>query len=94
VITCRTLARLLLGYVEQELPGEGRELVEQHLAACAECVALADSYATVLHLVQRLEPIPVPAELLRVLLADAGIASAGPPEEEAGLMTARSETAL
>ena len=73
MISCRTLARLLLGYVEQELPGECRELVDQHLACCAECVALADSYATVLHLVQRLEPSPVPADLLKALRAAAGL---------------------
>jgi anti-sigma factor RsiW len=73
VISCRTLARLLLGYVEQELPGECRELVEQHLASCANCVALADSYATVLRLVQHLGPLPVRADLLEALRSAAGL---------------------
>ena len=73
MISCRTLARLLLGYVEQELPGECCELVEQHLASCDQCVALADSYAIVLQLVQRLQPVPVPAELLEALRIAAGL---------------------
>ncbi|MBI1915359.1 MAG: zf-HC2 domain-containing protein [Planctomycetes bacterium] len=73
MISCRTLARLLLGYVEQELPGEYRELVEQHLASCAQCVALADSYTVVLQLVRQLQPVPVPPELLEALRIAAGL---------------------
>jgi len=67
VINCRTLARLLLGYVAKELPAEYDELVCQHLSECPECLALADSYRSVVRLGRQLSDGSAPPALLQAL---------------------------
>jgi hypothetical protein len=68
VITCRTLVNLLFDYFGKELPTEECELVEEHLAQCSNCNALADSYRKVINLGRQLPPLSAPSDLVRKVL--------------------------
>jgi predicted anti-sigma-YlaC factor YlaD len=61
------MAGMLFDYVEKNLLGEHRELVEEHLAACSQCRSFEESYRTVVHLVRQLPPVPLPRGLLALL---------------------------
>ncbi len=67
MISCRTLARMLLDFVGKELLTEHRELVEEHLAVCACCRAFEDTYRAVICLAHQLPPVPLPPRLLQFL---------------------------
>jgi predicted anti-sigma-YlaC factor YlaD len=67
VLSCPTVKRMFVDFFDEGLPGEYRELIEEHLAACAQCSSSADSYGAVIHLMRQLPPLPAPPDLLEGL---------------------------
>jgi hypothetical protein len=64
VLNCRTAGRLFVDFFAEDLPTEYRELLEEHLAECPSCLALAESYRAVIRLARQLPRVPLPPELL------------------------------
>ncbi len=64
MLTCPTVKRMFVDFFDEGLPGEYRELIEEHLAVCQRCASSADSYRAVIHLARQLPPLPAPRELL------------------------------
>jgi predicted anti-sigma-YlaC factor YlaD len=64
MLSCRAVGALFVDHFAGELAGEYRELVEEHLAGCASCRALAMDYRAVIALARRLPPPPPPPGLL------------------------------
>jgi hypothetical protein len=67
VLTCPTVKRMFVDFFDEGLPGEYRELIEEHLAACQRCSSSADGYRAVIQLARQLPPLPAPRELLESL---------------------------
>lgn len=60
---CSRLVALLTEYLEGRLPDTLRSDLEQHLAACPECVAFVRTFRSTLSLVRSLSEQDLPAEL-------------------------------
>jgi Putative zinc-finger len=82
VLSCPTVKRMFVDYFAEGLPGEYRELIEEHLSVCSQCSSSAESYRAVIHLTRRLPPMPAPPELLESLRQTA---------RELGLLSPRNE---
>jgi anti-sigma factor RsiW len=74
-VTCRECAEFLSDYLEGDLPADVREVFEQHLALCPNCVTyLAQFRATVLAGQRAFDEDTdasdvVPEELIQAILA-------------------------
>lgn len=75
-LTCRDVAEFLADYVSNDLRADVRDTFDEHLAACPECTAYVESYATTIRLAHdalRCDddavPADVPAPLVRAILA-------------------------
>jgi anti-sigma factor RsiW len=87
VITCRELAELLIEFIADELPGDRKQHVEQHLGRCPPCLAYLETYRAVIRLTRRLPCHPPPPELmqrLRVALKDMPREQPPPPPPPVG----------
>jgi bacterioferritin-associated ferredoxin len=82
VLSCPTVKRMFVDYFDEGLPGEYRELIEEHLGVCSQCCSCAESYRAVIHLTRQLPPMPAPPELLDSLRQSA---------EELGLIAPENE---
>jgi predicted anti-sigma-YlaC factor YlaD len=82
VLSCPTVKRMFVDYFDEGLPGEYRELIEEHLGVCPRCSSSAESYRAVIHLTRQLPPMPAPPELLEGLRQTA---------RELGLLSPKSE---
>lgn len=61
--SCSRLVALLTEYLDGRLPDDLRSDLDQHLAACPECVAFVRTFRSTLSLVQSLSEQDLPAEL-------------------------------
>ena len=61
--SCSRLVALLTEYLDGRLPDTLRSELEQHLAACPECVAFVRTFRSTLSLVRSLSEQDLPAEL-------------------------------
>jgi hypothetical protein len=68
VFCCRDVTHLLFEFVTGDLPCELRSPLEEHLGACASCLAFAESYRMVIELVQKLPDATLPRPLTHRLL--------------------------
>lgn len=75
-MTCRELIEFLADYLSGELPGETRELFEQHLAVCRHCRQYLASYRATIAMGQSAlraseaeVPADVPEDLIAAILA-------------------------
>lgn len=67
MLTCPTVKRMFVDFFDEGLPGEYRELIEEHLAVCQRCSSCAEGYRAVIHLARQLPPLPAPQDLLESL---------------------------
>ena len=74
-MTCREFVEFLMAYLDRELEAKRRDVFEDHMRECPECVAYLETYRTTVALGAELgdpeAPVPeeVPAELVRAILA-------------------------
>jgi len=63
VVCCRRAAELLYEYAEGSLDGELRGLLDGHLAKCAPCRALANTYAATVRMSMTMRWSGMPQEV-------------------------------
>jgi anti-sigma factor RsiW len=68
MMTCRELAQLLIDFVADELAGEHRALVEEHLSCCPPCVTYLETYKLTIQLTRQLPAGPMPDGLCERLM--------------------------
>jgi anti-sigma factor RsiW len=54
-VECREVVELVTAYLENVLPADERDLVEQHLLTCGGCEAYVEQMRTTIDLVGRVE---------------------------------------
>jgi len=69
MMSCRKVIELLLDYVNNELPPDQREHLEEHLQWCPPCVTYLETYQLTIRLTRQLPCEPPPEELLQRLRA-------------------------
>ena len=62
-LDCKELKILINAYIDDELPAEDRDLIEQHLKSCKKCSIEAESLFKTVNLIKKLDKIQAPAEL-------------------------------
>src|SRR5579883_2044396 len=67
-MTCSDLELLLAEYVDGTIHGEQKSAIEQHLAECAECAALARDAAAAVAFISRAAEVQAPPELVTRLI--------------------------
>lgn len=67
-MNCSDLEILLADYVDGTLHGEQKSVVEQHLAGCADCAALARDAAAAVAFMERAANVEAPPELVTRIL--------------------------
>lgn len=60
---CSDLTKLLLDFVEGQLPPETQSALEQHLRGCPECVTIVRTYKSTRSLLRSLTDADLPPEL-------------------------------
>jgi anti-sigma factor RsiW len=72
-LTCREAIAFLADYLDGRLPLAERRLLDEHLGACAECVAYLRSYSQTIRLAHDTGdddlPTAIPDDLVRAILA-------------------------
>lgn len=72
-LTCREVIAFLADYLDGSLPVAERRLLDEHLAACVECVAYLRSYSQTIRLAHDTGdddlPTAIPDDLVRAILA-------------------------
>lgn len=77
-LTCREIADFLMAYIEGELDPDRRAEFERHLGACPPCINYMKTYqravemARSAHDCERMQPPPIPEQLVRAILAARG----------------------
>lgn len=66
--TCRETVDLLLAYLEDRLPPEDREALDQHFAGCPPCLAFVESYRQTPRIVRESTGVRLPDEVAQRLL--------------------------
>jgi predicted anti-sigma-YlaC factor YlaD len=67
-IICRQFVEVVTDYLEDALPTETVDLVEQHLVMCDWCRDYLGQFESTVKAVGELDPEPPPAEMLESLL--------------------------
>jgi len=68
LMTCSDLELLLAEYVDGTIHGEQKSAIEQHLAGCTECAALARDAAAAVAFMARAAEVEAPPELVTRLI--------------------------
>jgi len=69
LLTCKDFLRELSDYLDENLAGEARTQLEQHIAACPNCWVIADTTKKTIRVYKGTYPIPpeVEARLMQAL---------------------------
>lgn len=75
-MTCRDMVQFLMDYLSEELPSDTREVFEQHVHACPDCVTYLETYRETIVLCREsftlrdADAAPeVPEDLIQAILA-------------------------
>lgn len=68
-LTCRTLAELLIDYVDGSLPADQRSLMDRHMCGCVPCAIYLRTYQDTIRLTHALPEAPIPPEFAARLQA-------------------------
>lgn len=60
---CREIFAALSEYLDQELPADLCQELEQHIAGCPPCIEFLNHFAATIHLVRRYQPQESPGAL-------------------------------
>lgn len=61
---CKRVSEMLLQFRDGTLPAEDVQFVRDHLHKCPPCVGIFNSYEEVVEVLHRLQPVPMPTDLL------------------------------
>jgi anti-sigma factor RsiW len=68
-VQCRDVVEVVTAYLENTLPPDERDLVEQHLLVCDGCDAYIEQMRQTIEIVGRAESDDLPEQMQKALLA-------------------------